>query len=153
MWNWNPRKPPTPRRPSDPGRSDARPGPGGVIQAPGYDGLIGPESMRLLSAISSMAGVGIIVTRGEYDLPSELPHRGGGVLDLRTRDLTDLQVWALLTAADRLGHAAFDLGPPSYQRHIHIVLDGHPALNDAGKAQLARYRRRPLRLGTRAVAY
>lgn len=85
------------------------------------------------------------VTQGSYqggagDSKSAGTHDGGGVVDLRTRDLTADQKRRMIRALRRVGFAAWLRTPAQgFTEHVHAVLGGHPLLAPAAARQWDAY--------------
>lgn len=97
-----------------------------------------------------LGGKRLTIVQGSYVPPgqgaaaSALTHAGGGVIDLRTRDLmqSHLTVPQVLTALRRSGFAAWYRTPAQGfpDPHIHAVSIGDQDLHPQAKAQVTQYR-------------
>ena len=119
------------------------------LHRPLWRGRTNVDALTILAleAAEKLVGGGFqaVVTQGSYQNPvsaSAGTHSGGGVLDLRARDLTPVRKGQLLKALRQVGFAAWlrtpNQGP--WVEHFHIVLIDHPLLSTQAATQVRDYR-------------
>lgn len=103
-------------------------------------------TIQAIEAAEKQAGFTSVVTQGSYQTDtvkaSAGTHDGGGVVDLRTRDLSADQKHRMVLALRQVGFAAW-LRTPSqgpWVEHVHAVLIDHPKLAPSAARQVASYR-------------
>jgi hypothetical protein len=113
----------------------------------GRQRLINLRTKAMLDIANQSLGFELVVIQGSYMLPSEVAdasehtHDGGGVIDLRTRDIpehigTDRAVRALR----EIGFAAFHRRQPTFDEdHIHAVAIGDVQMDPSARDQVADY--------------
>jgi hypothetical protein len=101
----------------------------------------------MLDIANEKLGFDLVVIQGSYMVPgeaagaSEKTHDGGGVIDLRTRDIpSDIGTTRAVRALREIGFAAFHRPhPPFKEDHIHAVAIGDVQMDPTAKDQVDEY--------------
>jgi hypothetical protein len=109
--------------------------------------LINRRTTVMLDIANQNLGFDLVVIQGSYMLPDEVAdqsdhtHDGGGVIDLRTRDIpSHIGTARAVRALREVGFAAFHrLDPPFNEDHIHAVAIGDVQMDPTAKDQVEEY--------------
>ena len=118
-----------------------------ALTRPAWRGRTNVDLMTItaIEQAERLAGFQFEVTQGSYqggagDSRSAGTHDAGGVVDLRTRDLTADQKRRMVRSLRRVGFAAWLRTPAQgFTEHVHAVLGGHPLLHPTAAAQWRAY--------------
>jgi hypothetical protein len=103
------------------------------------------RTWNMIQAAENLAGFTFVITRGSYNRgvsASAGTHDGGGVVDIRARDLDPRERGRVVLALRRVGFAAW-LRTPSqanWPYHIHAVARGDRDMSRQAAAQVRSYR-------------
>ena len=91
------------------------------------------------------SGLELVITQGSYSTgvkQSGGTHDGGGVFDIRARDLTNTEAGRVVLMARQMGGAAWLRNPDQgdWPWHIHCVLMGCTDLSPAARNQVSAYK-------------
>jgi hypothetical protein len=101
----------------------------------------------MLDIVNQNLGFDLVVIQGSFMLPDEVAdqsehtHDGGGVIDLRTRDIpSHIGTPRAVRALREIGFAAFHrTDPPFDEDHIHAVAIGDVQMDPSAKDQVDQY--------------
>lgn len=106
------------------------------------------RTWNMIQAAESIAGFSFVITQGSYNPggvgASGGTHDGGGVVDIRARNLSPPRRGAAVLALRKVGFAAW-LRTPDQARwpyHIHAVAKGDRDLSGQARAQVLSYQHR-----------
>jgi hypothetical protein len=103
------------------------------------------RTWNMIQAAEHIAGFNFVITQGSYNAggvkASGGTHDGGGVVDIRARDLGPKERGAAVLALRKVGFAAWLRTPKQadWPYHIHAVAKGDRDLSDQAAAQVASY--------------
>jgi hypothetical protein len=103
------------------------------------------RTWNMIQAAENLAGFTFVITQGSYNKgvsASAGTHDGGGVIDIRARDLSPRQRGKVVLAMRQVGFAAWLRTPlqSNWPYHIHAVARGDRDLSPQALAQLRSYR-------------
>jgi hypothetical protein len=109
--------------------------------------LLNRRTKVMLDIANQKLGFDLVVIQGSYMLPSQVAdqsehtHDGGGVIDLRTRDIPpNIGTQRAVRALREVGFAAFHRRhPPFTEDHIHAVAIGDVQMDPSAKDQVDQY--------------
>jgi hypothetical protein len=103
------------------------------------------RTWNMIEAAEQLAGFKFVITQGSYNAggvkKSAGTHDGGGVVDIRAKDLTPARRGAVVVALRRVGFAAW-LRTPSqadWPYHIHAVAKGDKDVSAQAHQQIVAY--------------
>ncbi len=107
------------------------------------------RTWNMIEAAEKLAGFTFVITQGSYNSnvsASAGTHDGGGVVDIRARDLSPRKRGQVVLALRQVGFAAWLRTPGQSKRapwpyHIHAVARGDRDLSKQAAAQIRSYRR------------
>jgi hypothetical protein len=113
----------------------------------GRQRLLNRRTKVMLDIANQSLGFDLVVIQGSYMLPSEVAdesehtHDGGGVVDLRTRDIpSDIGTDRAVRELRKIGFAAFHRRTPAFKEdHIHAVAIGDVQMDPSAKDQVVEY--------------
>jgi hypothetical protein len=103
------------------------------------------RTWNMIQAAENIAGFPFVITQGSYNKggvkASGGTHDGGGVIDIRARDLRPAQRGAAVLALRKVGFAAWLRTPAqaNWPYHIHAVAKGDRDLSAQAQAQVLSY--------------
>jgi len=103
------------------------------------------RTWNMLEAAEKLAGFKFVITQGSYNKggvsKSAGTHDGGGVMDIRARDLTPVKRGAVVLALRKVGFAAWLRTPAqaNWPYHIHAVAKGDKDVSAQARGQIASY--------------
>jgi hypothetical protein len=102
------------------------------------------RTWNMIQAAENLAGFTFVITQGSYNKgvsASAGTHDGGGVVDIRARDLSPAKRGAAVLALRRVGFAAWLRTPKQakWPYHIHAVAVGDRDLSRQAEAQVVSY--------------
>ena len=106
---------------------------------------VNQRTWNMLEAAEKLAGFKFVITQGSYNTggvrASGGTHDGGGVVDIRARDLGPANRGATVLALRKVGFAAWLRTPDqaNWPYHIHAVAKGDKDLSGQASAQVAAY--------------
>ncbi|HEU4946904.1 MAG TPA: hypothetical protein VFT31_07105 [Kribbella sp.] len=106
---------------------------------------VNQRTWNMIEAAEKLAGFKFVITQGSYNKggvrSSAGTHDGGGVVDIRARDLGPARRGAAVLALRKVGFAAWLRTPEqaNWPYHIHAVAKGDKDLAAQAKAQVAAY--------------
>jgi len=109
--------------------------------------VVNRRTKAMLEVVEGRVDRKVVIIQGSFmagiaAAASDDTHDGAGVVDLRSRDLTDEQAAELLLQLRKVGFAAFQRTTAQGfdEEHIHAVAVGDPGLDPSAKAQVKAYR-------------
>lgn len=113
------------------------------VDSSGRSVIVNRRTLNMLREAERRLGFPLTIVQGSYKagagaVASAGTHDGGGVIDLRSRGLTDRR--KVVEVLRKVGFAAWLRVPPSFDEHIHAVALGDRDASQSAKVQMLDYR-------------